>query len=106
MAERGVDVGGGFGEPVRRALRWMFLNRNTGSVTVAQWPNIPLGLFIVAALALRISHLSGNAERALRVVAEVAIIVWSLDELIRGVNPFRRMLGLGFLVVTMVGLIA
>jgi hypothetical protein len=27
------------------------------------------------------------------VVAECALAVWALDEIFRGVNPFRRMLG-------------
>lgn len=104
MADGGVEVQGGDSNPVRRALRWVFINRTTGRITVAQWPNLPLGIFIAAWLALRIFHPSGPADRTLRIVADVAIIIWSLDELLRGVNPFRRILGLGLLVSTLLSL--
>jgi hypothetical protein len=76
-----------------RALRWLFLNRHTGRLTVVQWPNIPLWIFIVASLAVRVSHPSGSAHEILRVVVAVSLLAWALDEVIRGVNPFRRILG-------------
>jgi hypothetical protein len=104
MADGGVDVQGGVGDPVRRALRWLFINRTTGRITVAQWPNLALGLFIAASLALRMFHQSGTPDRILRIGADIAIVVWSLDELIRGVNPFRRVLGLAILMLTIVSL--
>jgi hypothetical protein len=104
VADGGVDARGGTGSPVRWALRWVFINRRTGRITVVQWPNLALGIFIAASLALRIFHPSGTADRILRIGADVAIIVWSLDELVRGVNPFRRMLGLGLLVSTVLSL--
>jgi hypothetical protein len=30
----------------RRIVRWMFVNRLTGGVTIAQWPNVALSVFI------------------------------------------------------------
>ena len=100
MADGGVGVHGGIGGPVRRALRWLFINRKTGRITVAQWPNLSLGLFVAASLALRIFHPSGTTDQILRIGAAIALVVWALDELIRGVNPFRRLLGFGILLST------
>jgi hypothetical protein len=78
---------------VHRAIDWTFVNRRTGGITVAQWPNVPLSIFIVATLVLRLLHPSGGAHTAARVVADASILLWALDEVGRGVNPFRRMLG-------------
>jgi hypothetical protein len=37
------------------------------------------------------------------VVATVALLWWSIDEIVRGVNPFRRILGAVVLVAVVVG---
>ena len=73
-------------------IRWMFLNRRTGHMTVAQWPNIPLSVFLLLSIALRLGP-SGHLETALRVSSWVALVAWAVDEIVRGVNPFRRILG-------------
>jgi hypothetical protein len=78
---------------VRRLADWAFRNRRTGAITVAQWPNIPLAVFLAATVVLRLLHPSGTVGSAGRIVAAVALIVWALDEIVRGVNPFRRLLG-------------
>jgi hypothetical protein len=84
---------------------WVFRNRRTGAITVAQWPNIPLALFLAFTVALRLGHPSGTIGSASRVIAAVALAVWALDEIIRGVNPFRRLLGAGVLGAGIVGLL-
>jgi hypothetical protein len=89
---------------VRRALRWTLVNRQTGRLTVAQWPNIPLLVFILSWLALHLFHPKGAADSVVRVLADVALLVWAGDEVIRGVNPFRRMLGLAVIIATLVGI--
>ena len=78
----------------------MFLNRRTGGITVAQWPNISLSVFIILSIALRFIHPAGTNETVLRVLADGALIVWGVDELVRGVNPFRRILGFVVLLAT------
>jgi hypothetical protein len=78
---------------VRRAAEWAFRNRRTGGITVAQWPNIPLAVFLAVTVALRLAHPAGSIGSAGRIIAGVALAVWALDEVIRGVNPFRRLLG-------------
>jgi hypothetical protein len=66
---------------VRRAFRWFFESRRTGRITIGQWPNIALWVYLAATLL------------KFTVLATVALVVWSGDEIVRGVNPFRRVLG-------------
>jgi CBS-domain-containing membrane protein len=71
---------------------------------VAQWPNVALSVFIAAALAIRIFHPAGAAGAVTRVIGVVALLAWALDELVRGVNPFRRVLGAVVLAVSVADL--
>jgi hypothetical protein len=89
---------------VGRAVRWMLLNRRTGRMTVAQWPNVSLSMFLGLSVALHLFHSKGGSEHVLRVFADVALFVWAVDELVRGVNPFRRILGLVVIAATIVSL--
>jgi hypothetical protein len=88
----------------RRALRYLFVNRRTGAITVAQWPNVWLSLFIVAAVVSRAAQPSGALATGLRVTGVVALLVWGLDEVARGVNPFRRILGTVVVLATVANL--
>jgi len=89
----------------RRAVDWLFVDRRTGGYTVAQWPNVALWVFIAATVVLRLLHPAGALGTALRRVADGSLLLWAGDELLRGVNPFRRLLGLVVLAATAVGLI-
>jgi hypothetical protein len=82
----------------------MLLNRRTGHITVVQWPNISLSVYIVDSIALHVFHPTGGAETLARVLANVALLLWAIDELLRGVNPFRRILGLVVMITTCVTL--
>jgi hypothetical protein len=94
---------GGGSATFRRIVRWMFVNRRTGGITVAQWPNVALSVFTAMSVALRLNIAKGTPQSALRLLSIVTILVWAADELIRGVNPFRRILGLGVLLATISG---
>jgi hypothetical protein len=94
----------GDGNRICRAANWTFRNRRTGAITVAQWPNAPLVIFGVVTVVLRSFHPSGGVATAGRVVAGLALLVWALDEVARGVNPFRRMLGVVVLGAAIAGL--
>ena len=91
-------------EPVRRARRlprplgWLFRDRVTGGVTVVQAPNLPLGVFMGAVVVRWLADPEGTAGVAVDVVADVALAGWAIDEIVRGVNPWRRMLGATVLV--------
>ncbi len=71
----------------------MFRNRRTGTITVAQFPNLALWLFIAVAAIRRFARPAGTAGTAVTVAASLALAWWAVDEVVRGVNPFRRMLG-------------
>ena len=86
-------------------IDWLFRNRQTGRITIAQLPNAPLIVFLVAAVLRWVLHPSGTAGTIVSVVATLALVVWAVDEIIRGVNPWRRLLGGGVLAVTVVGLL-
>ncbi|MEA1832897.1 hypothetical protein U8607_12480 [Methylobacterium durans] len=82
---------------MRRALDWAFRDRETGRITVAQWPNAPLWLFAAGSLAAHLMGSDDGAGRVLRLAATACLVVWSVDEIVRGVNPWRRILGAGVL---------
>lgn len=86
-------------------IDWLFRNRLTGGRTIAQFPNAPLLVFLAAAVVRWIAHPSGAAGTVVGVVATVALIVWAGDELVRGVNPWRRILGGGVLAYAVIGIV-
>ena len=77
----------------RRLLIWFFRNRETGGITVAQWPNTALWVVIVAGALLWIWPSAGTASIALAILFKGGLLFWAADEIIRGVNPWRRCLG-------------
>ena len=84
-------------------IDWLFRNRRTGRLTIAQPPNVPLAVFLVAAVVRWAVHPAGTVGTVVDVVAAVALVVWAADEVLRGVNPWRRMLGGGVLAATVLG---
>lgn len=90
---------------IHRAFDWMFRSRETGKVVVFQLPNLALGIFLVAALVRRFAGLEGSAQTAVEVVAFASLMWWAIDEIVRGVNPFRRGLGAVVAVLTVIGLL-
>jgi hypothetical protein len=63
-----------------------------GRVVLAQMPNLPLIVWLVATLATR--PLLGKWELLARAIATGAIFTWAWLELFDGDNYFRRALGL------------
>lgn len=45
---------------IGRAVDWMFRDRTTGAITVAQWPNLPLWLFAGLSLAVWLAQDRGQ----------------------------------------------
>jgi len=84
-------------------ITWLFRSRETGKLTVAQLPNAPLIVFF-AAIAFRwIFDPTRTVGTIVTAVAAVALMIWAGDEVIRGVNPWRRILGGAILTFTVVG---
>jgi hypothetical protein len=71
---------------------------------IAQFPNPPL-LVALAGLVLAAAT-GGAAHDAGRAVFTVGLAVWAFQELVGGVNWFRRLLGAGALAWIVVGLAA
>ena len=62
---------------------------------MGQWPNLPLWLFVGAKLVSIVAE--APLQHAALWLADAALFVWAADELVRGVNPWRRCLGAGVL---------
>jgi hypothetical protein len=77
------------------ALSWFFRNRQTGAITVAQAPNLLLLLVVVATVFLWIRPSADKLGTVLNVVVTGGLLIWAADEIVRGVNPWRRCLGAG-----------
>ena len=63
-------------------------------------------IFIVASVVRRAFDPAGTAGSAVQVIATGGLLWWAADEVLRGVNPWRRMLGGGVLVAQLVKLLA
>ena len=75
-------------------LNWMFRSRKTGRITLAQLPNWPLAVWLMASAVIWLGHPQGWARDVLVVLASATLALWAGDEVLRGVNPFRRLLGI------------
>ena len=70
---------------------WWVRDRR-GRLAVAQWPNAALWVWL-AARVLGWADLTSLEEQTLRGIGTGALLVWALDELVRGASPFRRVMG-------------
>jgi hypothetical protein len=85
---------------LQRSVSWCFRDRRTGRVVVGQAPNPPILAFVALEGVRRLAQPSGRAEDVLRWGGTAALAWWSVDEVVRGVNPWRRLLGvLGLVLV-------
>ena len=80
------------------AMDWAFRNRRTGAITIAQPPNLPLWLFLALSVLAWATAALGSVATWLRAGASLALAWWAIDELLRGVNPWRRFLGASVLI--------
>jgi hypothetical protein len=77
------------------SARWWFENRETGEITIAQFPNWPLWGVAGCWTARLVLPDGSPLDDALGWAVRVLWLIWGADELIRGVNPWRRALGTG-----------
>ena len=85
----------------------MFRSRKSGQITLAQLPNWALRLWLLASGVMWLVDPRGWVRVVLVVLSSATLALWAADELLRGVNPFRRLLGLaalGWLVFSLVRL--
>ena len=74
-----------------RRLGW-WVRDHDGRLAVAQAPNPALGVWLAARL-LEWAEVTSLDEARLRGIGTGALLVWAIDELLRGASPFRRVLG-------------
>lgn len=91
---------------MRALFDWLCRDRRTDRIVIAQAPNVALWIFLVTvALGWAVPR-----DSTLRAVIEwiglVALIWWSLDEVARGVNPLRRLIGVGGCVICALKLVS
>jgi ABC-type Co2+ transport system permease subunit len=78
-------------------LDWMFRSRKTGRITLAQLPNWQFAVWLLASAVMWLGHPWGWVRAVLVVLASAALALWAGGEVLRGVNPFRRLLGFAVL---------
>jgi hypothetical protein len=67
---------------------------------IVQFPNLPLIIAFLAGAAGRL--LDGSAHSYATSVSYLAVTIWAYEELANGVNWFRRLLGLAFVILQIV----
>ncbi|HEV1997037.1 MAG TPA: hypothetical protein VGR61_02770 [Candidatus Dormibacteraeota bacterium] len=92
--------------PHNDPIGWLFRSRTTGKITIAQTPNLPLLVFLLAMADRLVLHPRGSVGVAVGAVATLALVAWALLEVYRGVNPFRRIVGGVVLVAQVAALLA
>ena len=78
---------------MKTAFNWLFRNRETGATTIGQFPNVPLFVFAGAATLAWLLPAGGRPALAAWIFSRLALAWWAADEVLRGVNPWRRLLG-------------
>ena len=74
-----------------------------GNVVIWQWPNIPLiGWAVLTVISLLIG---GRTADVFSWLGSISLITWSLLEVFKGANYFRRALGLLVLVLSLISFI-
>lgn len=69
-----------------------FRDPETGEIVLGQAPNASILAFVGSSVVAWLSP-DGRVGEAARGTAGIAITWWALDELFRGVTPFRRLTG-------------
>jgi hypothetical protein len=89
-----------------RLLRaWLAYKRLTGlsfprRFPIVQFPNLPLIVAVLAGAAGK--FLDGSAHSYAASVSYLAMTIWAYEQLVHGVNWFRRLLGLAYVILLIV----
>jgi hypothetical protein len=68
------------------------------SFPIVQFPNAPLIVAFLAGATAGVVH--GAAHADARAVSYLAMVIWAYEELVDGVNWFRHLLGLAYVIST------
>jgi hypothetical protein len=83
---------------------WWFRSLD-GRLTLWQLPNPALCVWLVT-LVLGRFNLSATHATAIDGIRRGALLVWALDEVLRGASPFRRTLGAVILIAQLASIVA
>jgi len=73
-------------------MGWWVRDQN-GALTLVQRPNPALAVWLVAVVVGWTGVVGAARGATLAGLGQGALIVWALDELVRGASPVRRLLG-------------
>jgi hypothetical protein len=83
---------------IRAGYRWVRAWQWPRGFPLVQFPNNPLIAAFVAGQLAAIVHGAGRADA--RAISYLALAIWAYEELAHGVNWFRRLLGLAYIIST------
>ena len=84
-------------------IDWLLRDRRTGKWVVVQVPNVLLLVWLATAVPRWVWHPDGRTGEVLTALGTTALVLWAGDEVARGVNPFRRLVGGAVLAAIVVG---
>ena len=91
---------------LRSAFDWFFRDRRSGRIVVAHVPNLAILLWIATVVARWLVDSGSTADVLLAWAGYVTLGWWAIDEVLRGVNPWRRTLGLLGCIAVVVGVLS
>jgi hypothetical protein len=80
------------------SLQW-WVRDEFGKLALAHLPNPALAVWLVTVVVGWTGLLASDRADTVKAIGQGALIVWALDELVRGSSPARRVLGAVVLVV-------
>jgi hypothetical protein len=83
------------------SLQW-WIRDDHDRVVLAQAPNAAIIVWFLALIVRWTSVLDDQRTEVVKGIGRGALVVWGLDELVRGASPARRLLGGLVLVATLV----
>ena len=87
------------------ALEWWVRDRRSGRIVVVHVPNLPILLWMGTVIARQLVQHGSDIYTLLEWAGKATLGWCAIDELVRGVNPWRRALGVGGCVVVVLGLV-
>lgn len=91
---------------LRSLFDWFFRDRRTGRFLVAHVPNLAILLWLGTVLARQFTVQGTTADTLLEWAGSFTLGWWAIDEVVRGVNPWRRVLGLAGCIAVVVSVIS
>jgi hypothetical protein len=99
-----TDVHGSASTPAGPLSPRWWVSDSEGRVVLAQWPNPALAVWLVSVVVGWTGILDQDRADTLSTVGSGALLVWAVDEVVRGSSPARRVLGVAVLAFQVVRL--